>query len=137
MKQSLVGLRGIVTDSINGQPLKSRVEIFNHDIDSSHVYSNLPVGNYHRYLSPGNYAVNFSCSGYQSKSLNVDVFNGNASILDVQLVPLSFVGIIPQIDSKKVIKEVDILGREGSNNAIKIKIYNDGSSIKTINHNNK
>jgi hypothetical protein len=51
----------------------------------------------------------------------------------VQLAPFSFVGVIPQIHSKKIIKEVDVLGREGSNNTIKIKIYNDGSSVKTIN----
>ena len=112
IKQSLLGLRGIVTDSITGQPLKSRVEIFTHDFDSSHVYSNLPIGNYHRYISPGNYVVNFSSNGYQSKSINIDVFPGSASILDVQLVPLSFVGIISPNPSKKI-KEVDLLGREG------------------------
>ena len=134
IKQSLVGLRGIVTDSITGQPLKSRVEIFAHDVDSSHVYSHLPIGNYHRHISPGNYTVNFSCNGYQSKSINIDVLSGTASLLDVQLAPFSFVGVIPQIHSKKIIKEVDVLGREGSNNNIKIKIYNDGSSVKTISH---
>jgi hypothetical protein len=32
IKQSLYGLRGIVTDSITGQPLRSRVEIFGHDL---------------------------------------------------------------------------------------------------------
>ena len=74
IKQSLLGLRGIVTDSITGQPLKSRLEIFAHDFDSSHVYSNLPIGNYHRYISPGNYNVNFSSNGYQSKSINIDVY---------------------------------------------------------------
>ena len=134
IKQSLVGLRGIVTDSITGQPLKSRVEIFAHDVDSSHVYSHLPIGNYHRHISPGNYTVNFSCNGYQSKSINIDVLSGTVSLLDVQLAPFSFVGVIPQIHSKKIIKEVDVLGREGSNNNIKIKIYNDGSSVKTISH---
>ena len=46
--QSLFGLRGTVTDSITN-PLKVRVNS-GHDIDSSHVYSNLPIGNYHRYL---------------------------------------------------------------------------------------
>ena len=50
MHQSLFGLRGIITDSITDLPLKARVEILGFDLDSSHVYSNLPIGNYHRYL---------------------------------------------------------------------------------------
>ena len=39
MEQSLFGLRGIVTDSITGEPLNAKVEIYNHDVDSSHVFS--------------------------------------------------------------------------------------------------
>ena len=55
MEQSLFGLRGIVTDSITGAPLKAKIEILGHDVDSSHVYSNLPIGNYHRHIYQGNY----------------------------------------------------------------------------------
>ena len=38
MEQSLYGLRGIITDSITGLPLKAKVEIIGHDEDSSHVF---------------------------------------------------------------------------------------------------
>jgi hypothetical protein len=34
---------------------------------------------------------------------------------------------------KKLINEVDVLGREGGDNNIKIKIFNDGSAKKIIN----
>lgn len=135
IKQSLYGLRGIVTDSITGQPLKARVEIFGHDFDSSHVYSNLPVGNYHRYINQGNYSVNFSCSGYQSKSVDVAINNSSTTILDVQLIPNSYVGIIQPISQKKLINEFDILGRKGSLNNIKVKVFKDGSTKKIININ--
>jgi hypothetical protein len=133
IKQSLYGVRGIVTDSITGLPLRSRVEIFGHDYDSSHVYSHLPIGNYHRPINEGNYLIDFSCTGYQTKSINVDVYSANSTVLNVQLVPNSFVGIETLKQHKKLINEVDVLGREGGDNNIKIKIFNDGSSKKIIN----
>ena len=75
MEQSLYGLRGIVTDSITGLPLKAKVEVINHDIDSSHVYSSLPIGNYHRYIFQGSYQFQFSKNGYHSKTINASVLN--------------------------------------------------------------
>ena len=115
--------------------MKARVEIFGHDFDSSHVYSNLPVGNYHRYIDQGNYLFNFSCPGYQSKSFDVAINNSSTTILDVQLIPNSYVGIIQPISQKKLINEFDILGRKGSFNNIKIKVFKDGSTKKIFNIN--
>ncbi len=98
MEQSLYGIRGIVTDSITGDPLKARVEISGHDVDSSHVYSYLPIGNYHRYLYQGNYDITFSKTGYHSKTINANIVNNSTVVQDVQLVPISFVAI-DQINS--------------------------------------
>ena len=39
MNQSLQ-LRGIVTDSLTGKPIKAKIDILGHDTDHSHVYSN-------------------------------------------------------------------------------------------------
>ena len=137
IEESLNGLRGIVSDSITGQPLNARVEIFGHDYDSSHVYSNLPVGNYHRYLSPGNYLVNFSAQGYQSKSINVDIYNATPTVLNVQLGESNLVGITDLKSEKQLIKKVDVLGREGSENSLQIQIFDDGSILKIFNNKNK
>ena len=89
MEQSLYGLRGIITDSITGIPIKAKVEILGHDVDSSHVYSNLPIGNYHRYLIQANYDVTFSKNGYHSKTINTTILNNNTTIQNVQLVPIN------------------------------------------------
>lgn len=90
LQESLYGVRGIVTDSITGAPLKAKVFIAGHDHDSSHVYSFLPVGNYHRPLYPGTYNITFSKSGYYPKTLTgLVVTNFNTNIQDVQLVPIS------------------------------------------------
>jgi hypothetical protein len=89
MEQSTYGIRGIVTDSITGAPLHAKVFISGHDVDSSEVYSYLPVGNYHRLLYPGNYNLTFSCPGYITKTIhNLNVTNYQATINDVQLAQL-------------------------------------------------
>jgi len=134
MEQSLYGLRGIITDSVTGLPIKARVEIANHDVDSSHVYSSLPIGNYHRYIYQGNYSFTFSKSGYHSKTINASILNNNTTYLNVQLVPINFVNI-EEIDlSEKITKSIDLLGRKSKNqlNKIKIDVHENGSKTKKI-----
>ena len=55
--------------------------------------------------------------------------------LGIQLIPNSYVGIIQPISQKKLINEFDILGRKGSLNNNKVKIFKDGSTKKIININ--
>ena len=134
MEQSLFGLRGIITDSVTGLPIKARVEIANHDVDSSHVYSSLPIGNYHRYIYQGNYSFTFSKSGYHSKTINASILNNNTTYLNVQLVPINFVSI-EEIDlSEEITKSIDLLGRKSQNelNKIKIDVHENGSKTKKI-----
>ena len=88
LEQVLFGLNGIVTDSVTGEALAAKVFINGHDIDSSHVYSSLPKGNYNRPLFAGTYNITFSKSGYKSKTMQaVTIANRSTINLDVQLVP--------------------------------------------------
>lgn len=85
-EQVLFGIKGIITDSISGQPLDAMVFIQGHDIDSSNVYSSLPIGNYHRPTYAGTYAFTFSKQGYKSKTIqNVSITNRSIVNLDIQL----------------------------------------------------
>ena len=113
IEQSLFGLRGLITDSITGNPLKARVEISNHDIDSSHVYSNLPIGNYNRHLYQGNYDVTFSKNGYYPKTINTTILNNNTTIQDIQLIPVNTTPslVVEETINDKEILIIDILGR--------------------------
>ena len=109
------------------------MEIFGHDYDSSHVYSNLPIGNYHRYLNQGNYQLNFSKNGYQSKTIDVSVNNNLTTYLDVQLSPAGFVGLNKINKPKEVVKRIDILGRNArNNNGIQLYLNSDGTVDKKV-----
>ena len=132
MEQSLFGLRGIVTDSITGAPLKAKIEILGHDVDSSHVYSNLPIGNYHRHIYQGNYNITFSKSGYYPKTINSTILNNDIVFENMQLVPIGFVGIkeVQKLISKKTI--TDLLGRKNKNSNLKIKQGFEGKTEKVI-----
>ena len=121
-------------DLYGNQLHQARIEIANHDVDSSHVYSSLPIGNYHRYIYQGNYSFTFSKSGYHSKTINASILNNNTTYLNVQLVPINFVNI-EEIDlSEKITKSIDLLGRKSQNqlNKIKIDVHENGSKTKKI-----
>jgi len=85
IKQSLNGLRGIVTDADTGEPLEAKIEIADHDRDNSFVYSYLPVGDYHRYLKSGNYSVTYSKTGYVSQTINIHITDDNVVVKNVAL----------------------------------------------------
>lgn len=90
MQQSLYGLRGVITDSCTGLPIKAKVWISSYDQanDSSQVYSFLPVGDYHKYLSPGTYSVTYSAPGYANKTVNnVVISNNNTTTVNVSFAP--------------------------------------------------
>jgi hypothetical protein len=134
MEQSLYGIRGIVTDSITGNPLKAKIEITNHDVDSSHVFSNLPIGNYHRYLYQGNYSLIYSKNGYYPKTINATILNNDIIIEDVELVPFGNTTSISEIATSKSNKiiNIDILGRESKTNKIKLIKTKEGTIKKQI-----
>lgn len=86
MNEVLYGVRGIVTDSTSDMPLAAQVTISGHDKDSSMVFSNLPIGNYHRLIKAGTYSITFSAPGYISKTIDgVTVQDKSTRYLDVKL----------------------------------------------------
>lgn len=88
IEESLYGFRGIVTDSISGEPLAAKVLVNNHDEDQNNteVYSKLPLGNYHRPIKAGTYSVTYSTDGYIPKTISIVVSDRNVSIKNIELV---------------------------------------------------
>lgn len=86
LEQGLYGLRGIITDTITGEPIHAQVFISGHDADSSMVFSSLPIGNYHRLLKSGTYNITYFADGYLPKTRkNVVVNDLESTIVNVQL----------------------------------------------------
>jgi len=78
-----------------------------------------------------------SAQGYESKLINVDIYTATPTVLNVQLGESNLVGITDLNSEKKLIKKVDVLGREGSENSLQIQIFDDGSTLKIFNNKNK
>lgn len=98
LNQSIYGLHGVVTDSVTGAPLEAKIFIANFDKDSSHVYTDPAIGDYHRLLKSGSYNVTFSAPGYISKTFPVQITDNQKTILDVQLFDGS---LIPSFTADK------------------------------------
>ena len=86
MNHANYGLRGFVTDSITGEPLRAMILIRDHDYFNSQVYSFLPTGEYYRYLKAGTYDVSYYADGYIHKTITVNISDDDTTRLDVQLV---------------------------------------------------
>ncbi len=90
LKQVQYGINGIITDACTGLPIKAKIEIENHDVDNSFVYSTLPVGDYHRPIYEGTYNVIISAPGYESQTFtNISVANYNTTTVNASLTPLA------------------------------------------------
>lgn len=86
MEESLYGVRGIITDTITGEPLIAQIFISGHDQDSSMVFSSLPVGNYHRLIKGGTYNITFIADGYIPRTIkNVVVTDKSTVVLNLKL----------------------------------------------------
>lgn len=77
------GVRGIVTDSTTGEPLRADVQL--EDIPYL-THSSALHGEYYRILEDGTYSLTFSAPGYESKTISsVVVSNPDPTILNVEL----------------------------------------------------
>lgn len=81
------GVRGIVTDSVSGLPLAARVTVEGRAFTT---FTDPAVGDYHRLLTPGTYALTFAAAGHEPRTItDVEVTSGSATRLDVTLKPLT------------------------------------------------
>jgi len=70
IKQCGWGVEGFVTDSLTGDPVRATVWVNN----LYPVFTDPVVGDFHKYLIPGNYIIKVAANGYKTKSIqNVTV----------------------------------------------------------------
>ncbi len=87
IEQCTKGVRGIVTDSITGQPIEGAlVTVSGHDHHGSEVTSHV-MGDFYRPIKGGSWTFVVSKEGYCPKIFDVTIADGETVNLDVQLVP--------------------------------------------------
>ena len=90
MNECLYGLRGQVTDSSTGLPLKSKITLQGYDADSSWIYSDSIVGGYNRMVGTGTYTVVCSAPSYITKTIqNVYIKYDSTTRLNIKLRPIA------------------------------------------------
>ena len=86
MEQVMYGVRGTVTSSQSGDPVKALIFFEDHDKDNSEVYSFADLGDYYRPIKAGIYDITFSADGFESKTImGVEVADMDTTILNVSL----------------------------------------------------
>ncbi|MFH1160315.1 MAG: M14 family zinc carboxypeptidase [bacterium] len=84
IKRAGWGIEGVVTDSVTGSPVKAAVFI-----NSFYpVYTDLQLGDFHKYVLPGTYTINVKASGYKLKTVTGIVVPSQGSVIaNIQLSP--------------------------------------------------
>ena len=90
MHEALYGIAGKISDSLTGVPLRAKIEIPGHDIDSSWVWSDSVSGSFYRLLDSGAYTLRVSAPGYQTKVFpGITITRHHQIYLNISLAPLS------------------------------------------------
>ena len=92
LENGIYGLRGVVTDAATGDPIFAKIFIPGHDsdLDSSRVFTDPDVGDYHRMIEAGTYDIEFSAPGYASKTAkSKNVFDYSTTRVDITLSELT------------------------------------------------
>lgn len=91
MKEAEYGIRGIVSDSVSGEPVRALIQVSGHDKDSSQVYSSSIHGGYFRPIEAGTYSLMFSAPGYRTKTIpDIETADFSYTVQNVLLVPDSY-----------------------------------------------
>lgn len=96
IEESLYGFRGLVFDAYTEAPLTAEIFVNNHDNMNSQIYTQLPLGNYHRPIKSGTYSVTFSADGYCPRTFTITTRDKATLLFHVALTPCDENGnIIP------------------------------------------
>jgi hypothetical protein len=80
MKEALNGIRGLVTDSVTGDPVAATIKVVGHDDETykTYAYSDPDFGDYHRPIEAGTWDLEFSAWGYISQTVSDITVSGPA-----------------------------------------------------------
>jgi hypothetical protein len=125
---ALFGIRGTVTDAKTGKGVKAKIFINDQKNDSSHVYTNMPFGDYYRPSYRGTYSITVASNGYkEAKVENIAVKDNAATIVDVKLEPINsaLTTILPDVPGFLIQQKVDniSISMKGDQSIKSISLY--------------
>ena len=85
LNEARLGIHGIVTDQVSGEPVRAHVSIPGHDEMHSSVFSEPATGDFYRFLAPGTYRLLVSAPGYRSRTVIVSLRERQRRSLQVAL----------------------------------------------------
>lgn len=128
VENTLYGIRGIVTNAVTGQPVSAVIRIPGHDsdLDSSRIFNDPDVGDYHRMIAAGTYDVEVFAPGYYTNTVrNVVVTNNACTRADIALDPL------PLYPDLQYVSHDGGLIDPGDNASMHITLKNNGAGNAT------
>jgi len=87
--QVFTGIRGHVTDSVTGLPVRAIISIPEHDKDNSQVYSDSATGVFFRLTGPGSYELTCTAPGYRRRKLRIAIERDRLSRVEIALSPMT------------------------------------------------
>lgn len=82
IKNSGYGIEGVITSAETGDPVAASVFVDNF----LPCFTDPIVGDFHKFLLPGNYNITVKANGYQTQTVsNVTVTSMNSTVVDIQL----------------------------------------------------
>lgn len=125
LAECLKGVRGIVTDAVDGSPVAATIQVTGRD---AFFYSDPDVGDYHRRLLDGTYALEFSAENYVDQTVGgVVVSTAGSTRLDVALTP-SPVIMVHALDLVQIAGNGDPHLDPGETWAVSLDLYNHGGT---------
>lgn len=112
------GIYGKITDT-DGNPLKAKITIENHDTDSSEIYSNPLNGIYYRMIKGGTYNLIYSASGYNT-IIKTDITIADEEQIRIDIVMEKNTTSLPEITENHLqIKQIN----NPFNNVLNLNLY--------------
>ncbi len=134
LENAIYGIHGLVLDSLTSDPVAAKVFIAGHDKDSSQVYSDALNGTFVRLLSPGIWAVTFTAGGYRDTTMNIDVYAGQRTDINVILAknvsgPDTTVPEVPALYPNPATTEIKALLPDELAGSVNIMIINQSGKL--------
>ncbi|KQC11942.1 MAG: hypothetical protein APR54_02610 [Candidatus Cloacimonas sp. SDB] len=112
LEECLYGFRGIISN-LEGNPVYASIEVIDHDLDNSWIYSDKILGNYHRLIASGTWDIEVTAYAYSNNyQQNISVSENEITVLNIIMQPapdaINLTGQVLDSDTGAIIPDATI-----------------------------